>query len=151
MGSDVSSFLFSPHFACFRCVLLITILMCTLSKKVPFAASKQLLLSANPKQLKNERLENNLRLCGESWLTNSKFYSLIDMTTVHSFIIPALDTRSHVLSIQGRRSSVEKPVFKLAPLGSGQTFTLVTPELSVTGVSLDVLQRVLAQSNKVLV
>ena len=31
---------------------------------VPFAASKQLLLSANPNQLKTERLENNLHLCG---------------------------------------------------------------------------------------
>ena len=66
-----------------------------------------------------------------------------------AFIIPALDTRSHVLSIKDRRNGVGKPVFKLAPLGSGQTFTLVTPELSVPGVSPEVLQRVLSQANKV--
>ena len=52
-----------------------------------------------------------------------------------AFIIPALDTRSHVLSIKDRRNGVGKPVFKLAPLGSGQTFTLVTPELCVPGIS----------------
>ena len=51
---------------------------------VPFAASKQLLLSANPNPLKTEKLENNLHLCGESWLTSSKFSSLIEMTKVHS-------------------------------------------------------------------
>ena len=51
---------------------------------VPFAASKQLSLSAYPNQLKTERLENNLRLCGVSWLTSSKFSSLIEMTKVHS-------------------------------------------------------------------
>ena len=46
---------------------------------------------------------------------------------------------------------LENPVFKLALLGSGQTFTFVTPELSVPGVSPDVLQRVLSQANKVYV
>ena len=34
---------------------------------------KQLLLSANPDQSRTERLENNLRLCGENWLTNLNF------------------------------------------------------------------------------
>ena len=42
-----------------------------------------------------------------------------------AFIIPALDTRSHVLSIKDRRNGVGKLVFKLAPLGSGQTYTFV--------------------------
>ena len=65
-----------------------------------------------------------------------------------AFIIPALDTRSQILSIKDRRNVILKPVFKLTPLRSGQTFTLVTPELSVPGVSLDVLQRVLSQANK---
>ena len=67
-----------------------------------------------------------------------------------AFIIPALDTRSHVLSIKDRRSGIGKPVFKLAPLGNGQIFTLVAPDLSVLGVIPDgVLQRVLSQANKV--
>ena len=54
-----------------------------------------------------------------------------------AFIIPALDTRFHVLSVKDRRNGVGKPVFKLAPLGSGQTFALVTAELSVPGVPPD--------------
>ena len=65
-----------------------------------------------------------------------------------AFIIPALDTRSHVLSIKDRRNGAGNPVFKLAPLGSGQTFTSVAPELSVPGVPPDMLQRVLSQANK---
>ena len=39
-------------------------------------------------------------------------------------------------------------MFKLACLGSGQTFTLIAPELSVPGVSPEMLQRVLSQANK---
>ena len=52
--------------------------------QVPSAVPIQLSLSANPNQLKTERLENNLRLCGENWLTNSEFFSLVEMTKVHS-------------------------------------------------------------------
>ena len=48
------------------------------------AASMQLSLYTNPNQLKTKILENNLRLCEENWLTNSKFSSLIEMTKVHS-------------------------------------------------------------------
>ena len=65
-----------------------------------------------------------------------------------AFIIPALDARSHVLSIKDRRNRIGKPVLKLAPLGSGQTFDFVSPELSLPGVPPDVLQRVLSQVNK---
>ena len=57
------------------------------------------------------------------------------------FIIPALDTRSQILSIEDRRNGIGKPVLKLAPLGSGQTLTLVAPDLSVPGISHEVLQR----------
>ena len=60
------------------------------------------------------------------------------------FIIPALDARSHVLRIKDRRNGVGKPVFKLASLGSVQLFTVVSPDLSVPGVSPEVLQRVLS-------
>ena len=65
-----------------------------------------------------------------------------------AFIILALDTRSHILSIKDRRNGVGKTVFKLAPFGSGQTFALITPELSVPGVPPDVLQYVLSQDNR---
>ena len=49
-----------------------------------------------------------------------------------AFIIPALDTRSHILSIKDRRKGVGKPMFKLASLGSGQLFTFAAPDLSVS-------------------
>ena len=62
-----------------------------------------------------------------------------------AFVVPALDARSHILSITDRRNGVGKPVFKLASLGSGQQFTFVSPDLF--GVSAEVLQRVLFQAN----
>ena len=46
--------------------------------------------------------------------------------------------------MKDRRNGVGKLVFKLAPLGSGPTFALDRPELSVPGVSPDVLQRSLS-------
>ena len=73
----------------------------------------------------------------------------MEMTEGASIIIPALDARSHVLSMKDRRNGVGKLVFKLTSLGSGQTFILVAPELSVPGSSPDVLQRVPSQANKV--
>ena len=63
-----------------------------------------------------------------------------------ALIVPALDTRSQVLSIKDRRNGIGKPVFKLASRGSMQTLTLVAPDLSVPGVSPEVLQRVLSQA-----
>ena len=66
-----------------------------------------------------------------------------------AFIIPALATRSHVLSIKDRRNGIGNPVFKLAPIGSRQTFASVSPELSVPGFPPDVLQHVFSQANKV--
>ena len=62
------------------------------------------------------------------------------------FIIPALDTRSQILSIKDRRKGLGKPIFKLAALGSGQTFMLVAPDLSVPGISHEVL--LLSQANR---
>ena len=64
-----------------------------------------------------------------------------------AFLVPALDTRSHVLSIKDRRNGVGKPVFKRASLESGHTFTLVAPDLCVPGVSPEVLQRILSQAS----
>ena len=107
---------------------------------VPSAAPIQLSQCVNPDQLKTERLENNLCRCGKNWLTSLKFSFRMQMTT--------LDTRSQILSIKDRRNGIGKAVFKLAPLGSGQTFTLVAPDLSVPGISPEVLQRVLSQANR---
>ena len=64
-----------------------------------------------------------------------------------AFIIPALDTRSQVLSIRDRRNGIGKPVYKLAPFGSGQLFALVAPDLCVPGVPGEVLQRILSQAS----
>ena len=63
-----------------------------------------------------------------------------------AFLVPALDARSQILSIEDRRNGVGKPVFKLASFGNGQLFTLVSPDLSVPGVSPKVLQRVISQA-----
>ena len=113
---------------------------------VPFAASKQLLLSAKPNPLKTERLENILHLCGGE-LADQLEILFPDRDDEGAFVVPALDTRSQVLSIEDRRNGIGKLVFKLASLGSGQTFTLVAPDLSVPGVSPEVLQQVLSQAS----
>ena len=62
-------------------------------------------------------------------------------------IVPAFDARSQVLSIKDRRNGVGKPVFKLAPLGSGQWFAPITPYLCVPGFPGEVLQQVISQAS----
>ena len=114
---------------------------------VPFATPKQLLLFANLRQLKTEKLENNLHLWRE--LADQLKVLFPDGDDEGGFILPALDARSQILSIKDRRNGIGKPVFKLAPLGSGQTCNLVAPDLCVPGSSPDLLQRVLSQANKV--
>ena len=113
----------------------------------PFAAPIQISLSVNPNQLKTERSESNLRLCGENWQISSKFSSSMEMTKVH--LSSQRSTPAHKSSASRiEENGVGKPVFKLAPFGSGQTFTVVALELSVPGISLEVLQRVFSQANK---
>ena len=114
---------------------------------VPAAAQIHTSLSANPNQLKTERSEDKLGLCGENWMDNLTFSSLLDVTKIHpSFLRLILAHESSASHIE--ETELEKPVFTLAPLGSGQTFTLGAPELSVPGVSSEILQRVLSQANK---
>ena len=113
---------------------------------VPSVAPVLLSQCVNPDQLKTERLENNLRPCGKCWLTNLKIL-FPDGDDEGVFNLPALDARSQILSIKDRQKRNGKLVFKLDPLVSGQTFTLVTPDLSVPGISLEVLQRVLSQAS----
>ena len=69
-------------------------------------APKQLSLSANPNHLKTGRSESSLRLCGESWLTSSKFSSLIEMTKVH--LSSQRSTPAHKFSAL----SIEETVFE---------------------------------------
>ena len=113
---------------------------------VPAAAPIPLLLSANPNHLKTDRLGNMLLHCGENWLTNLKFSCLKEMTKVHSSSQRlTLVHKSSALKIE--ETGLENLSSNL-PLGSGQTFTHVAPDLSVPGVSPEVLQRVLSQANK---
>ena len=128
--------------------LLLDIRMMAFLMQLTVTSAAPTLLSqcVNPDQLKTERLENNLCRCGKSWLTSLKFFPDADCEGV--FIIPATDPLSQILSIKDRRNGIGKAVFKLAPLGSGQTFTLVAPDLSVPGISPKVLQRVLSQANR---
>ena len=113
---------------------------------VPSAGPIQISLSANPSELKTWRLENNLPFWRE--LGDQLKVLFPDGDDEGVFITPALDERSHVLSIKDQRNGVGKPVFKLALLGSGQTFAFATSELSVPGVSPEVLQRVLSQASR---
>ena len=64
-----------------------------------------------------------------------------------TFIVPALDVRSQVLSIKDRRNGVGKPVFKLAPFGNGEVFARTAPDLHVPGIPDDVLQQVISQAS----
>ena len=97
--------------------------------------------------LKTGRSESNLRLCGECWPNSSKFSSLMEMTKVH--LSSQRSTPAHKVSaLRIWRNGVGKPVFKLAPFGSGQLFTLVAPDLCVFLVFfLEVLQRVISQAS----
>ena len=70
----------------------------------PSAAPIQISSCVNPNPLKTERLENNLQLCGGSWLTNSRFSS-------------QRSARSQVLSIlRIEETSLENLCSNLPPL-----------------------------------
>ena len=110
------------------------------------ATPKQLSRSANPSHLKTGKLENNFRLCGKFWPKCSKF-PFSDGDDTGSFIVPALDARSQVLSIKDRRNGVGKPVFNLASFGSGRLFALIAPDQCIPGVLCEVLKQVVSQSS----
>ena len=77
--------LFLKHEPNVRTLLLDTRMMVSLVQlTLPSVVPIQISLSGNPNQLKTERSENNLRLCGENWPTNLKFFSVMEMTKVYS-------------------------------------------------------------------
>ena len=80
-------------------------------------------------------------------MTILKFSSLMETTKVHSSSQRSmLAHMSSALKIE--ETELENLYSNLPPsLGSGQTFTLVAPDLSVPGISPEVLQRVLSQSS----
>ena len=53
-----------------------------------------------------------------------------------SFIVPSLDVRAQILSINDRRNGVGKRVFKLAPPGHDQLFVITAPNLCEHSVFL---------------
>ena len=61
--------------------------------RVPFVASKQLSLSANPNHSKTGRSESNLRLGGACWQNSSKFSSLKEMMKVPSLSLHLMPVR----------------------------------------------------------
>ena len=63
-----------------------------------------------------------------------------------TFIVPAVNVRSQVLSIKDRRNGVGKPVFKLAQFGNEQLFDLTSPDLCVLGIPDDVVQQIISQA-----
>ena len=114
---------------------------------VPFATPKQLLLSANLRQLKTDKLENNLHLCGESWLTSLKFSSLIEMTKVH--LSSQRSTLAHISSASKiEEMELENQCSNLLLLEAGKLLHLLHLSCPVPGVPPDVLQHVISQANR---
>ena len=102
--------------------------------------------SANLRHLKNGKLENNLRPCGKFWLKSSKFSSLKEMTQVLSLSLHLTPVHKFQAS-RIEETGVGKPVFKLAPFGSGQLFTLVAPDLRFSCIPDGMLQQVISQAS----
>ena len=113
---------------------------------VPFAAPEQLSWCVNPNQWKSARLESNLRFCGETWQISSKVSSLVEKTKVHSSSQrSALAHMSSALKIE--ETVLENQCSNLLLL-EVDSWSLVSLNLSVPGVSPQMLQRVLSQVNK---
>ena len=94
--------LFLNHEANVKTLLLdIKMMVFLMRLTVPFAVSKQLLLSANPDQSRTEKSASNLYPCGGCWLTNLNFSSLMEMTKVLLSSQPStLAQRSSALKIE---------------------------------------------------
>ena len=89
----------------------------------PFYCANTTITVRQSKSIEDRKIEKQLALL---WRELADQLEIIfpDRDDEGAFIIPALDTRSHVLSIKDRRNGVGKPVFKLAPLGSGKHLPL---------------------------
>ena len=64
-----------------------------------------------------------------------------------TFIVPALDICSQILSILDRRNGVGKPVFKLAPPRHEQLFDLTAPDLCEPSIPDDVQRQDICQAS----
>ena len=120
------SALFSKHNANVKTLLpTFKMMVLPLQPTVPSALPIQLSLCANPDQLKSERSENNVRRCGKSWLTNLKFFFLMQMTKVYSsFPHSILDPKSSASKIA--ETALEKWFSNLPHLVPDKRYTCCT-------------------------
>ena len=147
-AGSVSVGFFVKHEANAKTLLFVKRMMVFLVQlTVPSAAPTQLSQCVNPDQLKTDRLANTLRLCGESCLTNLNFTSLKEMTKVYSSSLRSILVHKFSAS-KIVETDLENRFLSLLHFGSGQAFSLVTHDLSVPGISLGVLQRILSQVNR---
>ena len=111
---------------------------------VHFATAEPISQSASPSHWKTKKSGNVLR-----WrvLSTTLLELFPEGDDAGAFIVAALDAHSQVLSIKDRRNGIGKPVFKLAPFGSTQLFTLVAPGLCVPGIPEGVLQQVISEAS----
>ena len=139
--------LFLKHEPNVKTLLLDMRMMVSLMQLSPFCCANTNIIVRQSKSIEDREIGKQ---CAPLWRELADQLKLLfsDADDKSIFILPTLDARSHVLSIKDRRNGVGKPVFKLVPLGSGQTFTLVAPDLCVPGISPEVLQRILCQANR---
>ena len=134
------------HEANVKTALLEIRMMACLSQLTFPSAPIQISLSANPNQLKTERSENNLRLCGEKWLTNSNFSSLMQMNKVYSSLPHSiLDPKSSASKIE--ETELDSLFSSLLHLVVDKRLHLLHL-MSVPSISPEVFQRVLSQVDK---
>ena len=113
---------------------------------VHFASAEPISQSASPSHLKTEKTGNVFAPLWEILAAKLKVL-FPDGDDTGTFIVPAFNVRSQVLSIKGRRNGVRTPLFKLAPLGNGQVFAFTASDLHVPGIPDDMLQQVISQAS----
>ena len=115
--------------------------------KIPFAASKQLSRSANPKPLKTGRSESNLRLCGECWQINSKIL-FPDGDDEGALIVPCARRSLTNPQHEGSKKWCWKTSVQTCTLLEADSCLLLLHLTCVfLRVSNEVLQRVISQTN----
>ena len=113
----------------------------------PFCNAKTVISVRESKSLEDREIGRQLAPLMEGFWPNRSQFSSVMVVVKGAFIVPAVDARSQVLSIKDRINCVGKLVFKLAPSGSGQLFTLVALDLCVPGVLGEVLQKVISEAS----
>ena len=103
-------------------------------------------LFVNPGHQNTERSDDVLHRTGRFGLQSYKNFSLI-RTPKALDAVPAINFRAQVLNVYDRRNGIEKPVFKLAPIGHEQLFNVIPPGLCAPLISDDVLQFIVSEAS----